>query len=301
MWVGFCGPIARTGRGSGRLSSPGQRWPKTPSATNLSPFQCVLGYQPVLAPFHQSQIEAPAVDEWFRRSEETCDVAHVRLQWAIRRQKASTDRHRSEARCIGSGSRPETYPFACPAGSWVRGRWWLVRSSSLRCGRFLRPLWTSRGPRRILCEPLWTQGVGRWAFSTSWSGRGTVRRRDAGCRWRTSWTLPYCRNFTVSTWIVLRLVLQVVPEAGVGALLEPCVKGRSCHNFRRSWCLSLFRRRSAVDVTGFLASTDLHFFFHLFCLYSTTRFPLRFIISLFNPLEPSWFCACLLLSVVSFM
>jgi hypothetical protein len=39
------------------------------SFTNLSPFQCVLGYQPVLAPWHQSQIEAPAVDEWFRHSE----------------------------------------------------------------------------------------------------------------------------------------------------------------------------------------------------------------------------------------
>jgi hypothetical protein len=62
----------------------------------------------------------------------------------------------------------------------------LVRSSSLRFGRFLRPLWTSRGPRHILCEPSWTQGFGRGAFSTTWSGRRTVRRRDAGCRWRTS-------------------------------------------------------------------------------------------------------------------
>jgi hypothetical protein len=53
---------------------------------------------------------------------------------------------------------------------------------------------------------------------------GTVRRRDAGCRWRTSWILPYCRNFTVSTRIVLRLVLRVIPEAGVDSLLEPRVK-----------------------------------------------------------------------------
>ena len=68
---GLCDPIARTGRGSGWLSSPGQRWAKTLSATPplpCLPFQCVLGYQPVLAPWHQSQIEAHAVDEWFRRS-----------------------------------------------------------------------------------------------------------------------------------------------------------------------------------------------------------------------------------------
>ena len=41
------------------------------SSTNLSPFQCVLGYQLVLDPWHQSQTEAPAVDDWFRRTEET--------------------------------------------------------------------------------------------------------------------------------------------------------------------------------------------------------------------------------------
>jgi hypothetical protein len=33
------------------------------SSTNLSPFQCVLGYQLILAPWHQSQTEAPAVDD----------------------------------------------------------------------------------------------------------------------------------------------------------------------------------------------------------------------------------------------
>ncbi|CDQ98731.1 unnamed protein product [Oncorhynchus mykiss] len=49
------------------------------SSTNLTPFQCVLGYQPVLAPWHQSQTEAPAVDNWFRRAEETWEAAHVHL------------------------------------------------------------------------------------------------------------------------------------------------------------------------------------------------------------------------------
>jgi hypothetical protein len=41
------------------------------SSTNMSPFQCVLGYQPVLAPWHQSQTEAPAVEEWVQRSKDT--------------------------------------------------------------------------------------------------------------------------------------------------------------------------------------------------------------------------------------
>ena len=75
------------------------------SSTNLSPFQCVLGYQPVLAPWHQSQIETPAVDEWFKSSEETWDPAHVHLQQAVKRQKASADCHRSEAPVFAPGDR----------------------------------------------------------------------------------------------------------------------------------------------------------------------------------------------------
>ena len=38
---------------------------------NLLPFQCVLGYQLVLAPWLQSQTEAPAVEEWVQRSKVT--------------------------------------------------------------------------------------------------------------------------------------------------------------------------------------------------------------------------------------
>ena len=34
-----------------------------------------------------------------------------------------------------------------------------------------------------------------------------------------------------------------------------------CHDFRCSWCLSLFGRRSAVVVTGFLAATGSHYLF----------------------------------------
>ena len=42
-----------------------------------------------LAPWHQSQTEAPAVEEW--------EVIHGHLKWAEGWQKASADLHRSEA------------------------------------------------------------------------------------------------------------------------------------------------------------------------------------------------------------
>ena len=74
-------------------------------STNLTLIHIEKEYQPVLAPWHQSQTEAPAVDNWVRHAEETWEAAHVRLQWAFRRQKASADRHRSEAPVYAPGER----------------------------------------------------------------------------------------------------------------------------------------------------------------------------------------------------
>uniref|UniRef100_A0A8K9V225 Gypsy retrotransposon integrase-like protein 1 n=1 Tax=Oncorhynchus mykiss TaxID=8022 RepID=A0A8K9V225_ONCMY len=75
------------------------------SSTNVSPFQCVLGYQPVLAPWHPSQTEAPAVEEWVQRSKETWRAVQESLRQASGRQKRSADRHRSEAPVFVPGDR----------------------------------------------------------------------------------------------------------------------------------------------------------------------------------------------------
>ncbi|XP_055772710.1 uncharacterized protein LOC129850110 isoform X2 [Salvelinus fontinalis] len=55
------------------------------------------GCQPVLAPWHQSQTEAPAVDDWFRHAEETWKAVRVHLQRAMLRLKENADRHHSGA------------------------------------------------------------------------------------------------------------------------------------------------------------------------------------------------------------
>jgi hypothetical protein len=72
------------------------------SSTNLTPFQCVLGYQPALAPWHSSQTEAPAVDEWFGWAEETWKAVHTRHQQAVRRRKELAGR----ASAQGTGRPP---------------------------------------------------------------------------------------------------------------------------------------------------------------------------------------------------
>ncbi|KAI2649350.1 Transposon Tf2-6 polyprotein [Labeo rohita] len=65
--------------------------------TGLTPFQCVLGFQPPLFPWSGGPSDVPTVDHWFRESERVWDMAHQHLQRAVRRQKTIADRRRSDA------------------------------------------------------------------------------------------------------------------------------------------------------------------------------------------------------------
>uniref|UniRef100_A0A8C2FK93 Gypsy retrotransposon integrase-like protein 1 n=1 Tax=Cyprinus carpio TaxID=7962 RepID=A0A8C2FK93_CYPCA len=62
--------------------------------TGLTPFQCVLGFQPPLFPWAGEPSDLPAVDAWLRRSEATWDAAHIHLQRAIRHYQHQADRRR---------------------------------------------------------------------------------------------------------------------------------------------------------------------------------------------------------------
>ncbi|KAK3506442.1 hypothetical protein QTP70_017059, partial [Hemibagrus guttatus] len=64
------------------------------SSTGLTPFQCVLGYQPPLFPWSGEPSDVPAVEEWYRLSQEVWERAHVRLQRAVWRQRIQADRRR---------------------------------------------------------------------------------------------------------------------------------------------------------------------------------------------------------------
>jgi len=65
--------------------------------TGLTPFQCVLGYQPPLFPWDGEPSDVPAVDYWFRESERVWDSAHLQLQRALRRRRLTADLRRSHA------------------------------------------------------------------------------------------------------------------------------------------------------------------------------------------------------------
>ena len=77
----------------------------TSSSTGITPFQCVLGFQPPLFPWSGETTTVPAVDDWLKRSEEVWQAAHVRLQRAVRGQKIQADRRRREAPIYQPGQR----------------------------------------------------------------------------------------------------------------------------------------------------------------------------------------------------
>ncbi|KAL0150019.1 hypothetical protein M9458_054678, partial [Cirrhinus mrigala] len=59
--------------------------------TDLTPFQCVLGYQPPLGPWTEETSHVPAVDHWFWESERVWDSAHHHLQRAVLQHKRLAD------------------------------------------------------------------------------------------------------------------------------------------------------------------------------------------------------------------
>ncbi|XDV25876.1 hypothetical protein PO909_029709 [Leuciscus waleckii] len=62
-------------------------------STGLTPFQCVLGFQPPLFPWSGEPTNVLAVNDWLNRSEATWNLAHTHLQRAVNRGKRLADRH----------------------------------------------------------------------------------------------------------------------------------------------------------------------------------------------------------------
>ena len=66
-------------------------------ATNLSPFECCLGYQPPLFPSQELQVGVQSAEAFIRRCKQTWRATHANLQKAAARMKQQADRKRKPA------------------------------------------------------------------------------------------------------------------------------------------------------------------------------------------------------------
>ncbi len=175
------------------------------STTGLTPFQCILCYQPPLFPWTEEPSEVPAVDYWFRESERVWDSMHIHLQRAVRRHKFFAD-------AIGSSCRPGTSPppalqdaESCYIGPFpiqrqvnevtyqlqLPSRYRIHPTFHVSLLKPFSPSTTGRTepdtppPPRVLGRgrrsvTFWTHGDGAPGLSTCWTGRDMDRRKDPG-------------------------------------------------------------------------------------------------------------------------
>ncbi|KAK3523783.1 hypothetical protein QTP70_010051 [Hemibagrus guttatus] len=134
------------------------------STTGLTPFQCVLGYQPPLFPWDGEPSDVPAVDYWFRESERVWGEAHRQLQRAVRRRRTTADLRRSQA--------PDYQP-----GQKV---WLSTRDIKLQPGAAEEPplpLLIDDGPAYLVKEVLDSRRRGgRLEYLVDWEGYGPEER-----------------------------------------------------------------------------------------------------------------------------
>ncbi|KAI2645887.1 Transposon Tf2-9 polyprotein [Labeo rohita] len=63
-------------------------------STGITPFQCILSFQPPMFPWSGEPSELPSVTDWLHRSEDTWNQAHTHLSHAVRRQARTANLHR---------------------------------------------------------------------------------------------------------------------------------------------------------------------------------------------------------------
>ncbi|KAK3511404.1 hypothetical protein QTP70_007228 [Hemibagrus guttatus] len=74
-------------------------------STGLTPFKCVLGYQPPLFPWSGEPSNVPAVDHWFCESERVWDSAHHQLQRALHRHRRTANLWRFDTPAFRPGQK----------------------------------------------------------------------------------------------------------------------------------------------------------------------------------------------------
>ncbi len=80
----------------------------------MTPFKCVLGFQPPMFPWSGEPTDLPSITDWRQHSKEVWDQAHTHLLHVVRRQVHQANRHR------------------CPSPKYAPGQWVWLSTRDLR-------------------------------------------------------------------------------------------------------------------------------------------------------------------------
>ncbi|KAG1925678.1 retrotransposable element [Pimephales promelas] len=200
------------------------------SSTGLSPFKCSLGYQPPIFPSLESEVAVPSAHAFVQRCHRTWTRARETLLQAGRRMKAKADRHRSKPPVYVVGQKvwlstkniplrsvsnklapkfigpvpvtkiisPVTVRLKLPpAYRRIHPAFHVSKIKPVFRSHINPPAPVPPPPRLVDGEPTYSvnrildsRRGGDADFSTWWTGRATVRRREVGYLLETSWITP---------------------------------------------------------------------------------------------------------------
>lgn len=75
------------------------------SATKLTPFQCTLGYQPLLYPWNATTTDIPSVEDWFKRSKQVWEQTHQHITARTEKHRIQADKKRGKTPAFKQGER----------------------------------------------------------------------------------------------------------------------------------------------------------------------------------------------------
>ncbi|KAL1023548.1 hypothetical protein UPYG_G00042250, partial [Umbra pygmaea] len=238
------------------------------SSLGITPFQCVLGYQPPLFPWDTDPAPVEAVEQWFTRSSRVWDSAHQHLDRASRRQKDQADRRRRPTPLYHPGQRvwlstrdirhqlpnrklsqryigpfkivrrinPVTYRLLLPRQYRLSSSFHVSLSKPVRYSPMHPPVAARTPPPPLeidgtlpfLSGSCWSRGDDGVFYNIWWIGKGTARRNGLGFLPRMCWILSSSPPSTVTTHTALLLGPVVAPLRGHSVLLEPPSGGGFC-------------------------------------------------------------------------
>ncbi|KAL0146623.1 hypothetical protein M9458_057963 [Cirrhinus mrigala] len=210
--------------------------------TDLTPFQCILWYQPPLFPWTEEPSNVPAVDHWFRESvglSSSPSAAGCTTTQVLRRHPTETC-----PRIPTWGPGLVVYTGSPPPSTLSQAEsplHWPVQDPETHQRSHVPTSAPTKNNRELKCSPLlrrswnhhpytpstrsWAHGVEGAGWNFSSTGRGMDLKSDPGSHGMTYWTPPCYLTSIETIRISLPLAVEVALDVVLGLREPPLEEG----------------------------------------------------------------------------